>query len=655
MRGAGADEWLRVLQAESYRQHVYIFDPESKSVFHPGKELIPWDVVLLLGKFHKKFRLSRGMLPRVQDIMEYVNKFCNKLQWQWLSRGVNPVSLFHVSRSDLAPSSPPPSIDVAPELRCWTNFFTWQIRKACTRSLSRHSYNKQCWCNRTPLDTMAMAWLRDSQWAVVPTDKDGGYCLVPKEHIAESHSQILSKAWYYEYPVNALPTLRSLAREYGKLAGQVAVLEKNGSVARTINKSLVGGSDSLVRVLNVTVKSHKPNGLVTFRNIHGGLHYPFAGLGAWLAYRLRKGLAAHIHILRNTTDLVQQLKTFVSDVPIAFIKIDIKDYFMSGTREELREHGSRLLDVEGRLLGQRVIDFLLTYQFVKSDYLPHRVWQVCVGAGMGLNFSGELSDAAFFTMAEEWMLVEPGKLETFGVLKYWRFKDDILVIVKAECLQNFRECFQQMKQRAGSFALEVESISFNSVTFLDIDLWTAEHAHSHDRTTVSIRYKPHFKKTSLGVPLSCNSSHPWHVHASWPFAELRRLRRLSCDESTYENAKHIFVHRLMYSFEPSFLTKKLLEYAPPGLEVVKGVRSRELGDKGEEVKWIVLPFHFVWESACLTSVANKFLNSHEAQVLWAKAWGSTPSFKISVAWKTTTPPVATILKNLWRMDGEVAA
>ena len=36
-----------------------------------------------------------------------------------------------------------------------------------------------------------------------------------------------------------------------------------------------------------------------------------------------------------------------------------------------------------------------------------------------------------------------------------------------------------MKERAGSFALEVESISFNSVTFLDIDLWTAEHAHSH--------------------------------------------------------------------------------------------------------------------------------------------------------------------------------
>ena len=121
------------------------------------------DVVLLLGKLHKKFRLSRGMLPRVQDVMEYVNKLRNKLQWQWLSRGVNPVRVFHVSRSDLAPSLPPPSIDVAPELRCWSNFFTWQIRRACARPLSKHSYNKQCWCNRTPLDTVAMACLRDSQ------------------------------------------------------------------------------------------------------------------------------------------------------------------------------------------------------------------------------------------------------------------------------------------------------------------------------------------------------------------------------------------------------------------------------------------------------------------------------------------------------------
>ena len=75
----------------------------------------------------------------------------------------------------------------------------------------------------------------------------------------------------------------------------------------------------------------------------------------------------------------------------------------------------------------------------------------------------------------------------------------------------------------------------------------------------------------------------------------------------------------MHNFEPSFLAKKLLEYAPLGLEEVTGVRSRQVGGKEEEVKWIVPPFHFVWESACLTSVAIKFLNSHEAQVLWAKA------------------------------------
>ena len=94
----------------------------------------------------------------------------------------------------------------------------------------------------------------------------------------------------------------------------------------------------------------------------------------------------------------------------------------------------------------------------------------------------------------------------------------------------------------------------------------------------------------------------------------------------------------MYNFEPSFLAKKLLEYAPPGLEEVRGVRSRQVGGKEEEVKWIVPPFHFVCESACLTSVANKFLNSHEAQVLWAKAWRRAPSFKNSVVLESYHSP-----------------
>ena len=38
---------------------------------------------------------------------------------------------------------------------------------------------------------------------------------------------------------------------------------------------------------------------------------------------------------------------------------------------------------------------LLFYQYIASDHLPARVWQVTEGSGMGLLHSGSIQDAAF--------------------------------------------------------------------------------------------------------------------------------------------------------------------------------------------------------------------------------------------------------------------
>ena len=654
MHGASLQDWLQVLQAEVFRLHVYVFDPESHSVFHPGKELLPWDVALLLGRFHKKFRWSRGMNPQLRDIMKCVDEFCTKLQWQWVLRGSGSRVPFRVPRSPAFNLHPPVTLDVAPELRCWTSFFSSQLRRACARALSRNSRRNYLWRNRLPLDTMAMHWLRQSPWAVVPTDKDGGYCLVSKHYLSLVHQEILAKKWYEPYPRGLFPTFRNLAKEYTNLARKVAILEGDENMARAMQQSLAGGEQHVVRQLNVTVKSHKPAGHVTFRNIHGGAFYPFAGLGAWLAHNLQKSLRMLPHILRNTSDLVTQLAKFQSSSSFVFVKVDIKDYFMSGTREELRQCGSELLHDEIRDVGKEVIDFLLSHQYVRSEHFPQSVWQVIVGTGMGLNFSGELSDAAFYAMAERWMMDNPGTFDSAGILGYWRFKDDILVVVKQDHLSPFKAWYEHMKEKSGSFKLEVETVNQDQATFLDLDLHVQTRKGVNGEPTFCIAFEPHFKKTSLGVPLSHTSSHPWHVHASWPFAELRRLRRLSSNFSAYDNARQVFVSRLIDNFSPSVLTNQLLLYCPPVQTVLcwEGCTwIREGLGEGEkphspQTKWLVLPFHFVWESACLTSVANKFLRSHEAQLLWSKAWGTSPDFKIGIAWKSTFPPVATRLKNI---------
>ena len=304
---------------------------------------------LLLGKYHRKHRFTRAMRPRIHDIMKYVGDFCNKVQWQWIFRHSESVRPFKVPSHVVGP---PCEFDVAPELRCWTSFFTSHLRKACARALSRHYYHPHRWSNRTALDNFSLKWLRDSGYAVVPTDKDGGYCLVPGWYMVNAHQEILNKSWYEEFPIESLPSR----------------VEQDPSFASIITKSLRCGNESgLVRKLDVTVKSHKPRGDVSFRNIHAGGVYPFAGLEAWLSHRLKDRLQNLPHLLKNTDGLVRLLRNLESDVPIKLVKVDIKDYFMSGTPETLIEHGASMLEPKFQQVGSEAIEFLLRHQYVRQS------------------------------------------------------------------------------------------------------------------------------------------------------------------------------------------------------------------------------------------------------------------------------------------------
>lgn len=646
MRGASHQECLRVLHADRYRQYVYVFDPDSRSVFLPDADTIPWDVGLLLGKYHRKHRISRATRPRLDAVMTYVSDFCNKLQWRWLFRHSDSVRPFKVPSTR---AGPPCDFNIAPELRCWTSFFQSHMRRACTRALSRHMHNPRRWSNRTALDSFSVGWIRNSDYAIIPTDKDGGYCLVPRGCLRDAHREILQKSWYEEFPIEFLPPWKCVAEQYVSLAHKIARVERQSSMVSLITSSLrYGNDDGLVRTLDITVKSHKPAGEVSFRNIHAGGPYPFAGLGAWLMHRLRNQLSGLPHLLRNTDELIAKLRSFESEVPIKLVKVDIKDYFMSGTAATLTEHGASMMAQPFQKAGMEVIGFLLSHQYVRSHLFTDQVWRVLVGAGMGLNFSGDLCDAAFFSMSEAWFVHNQGLRDQTGILLYVRFRDDVFMILRDGLHTAFCEFMERWREKAGCFKLVVEAISRSQLTVLDLSLEITKSVTAEGRCRYRVGFQPHFKPTSLGVPLSTASSHPWHVHASWPFSQIKRLHRLSGSRVCFSKAKHAFISRLQDNFEPSTLIKALCEYIPP----IRNLRWEECAPEPEadsvhsRVLWMVVPYHFVWEAACLAKQANEFLHSTEAKTLWMKAWGTTPVFRIGMAWKVTAPSVASFFKRL---------
>ena len=57
------------------------------------------------------------------------------------------------------------------------------------------------------------------------------------------------------------------------------------------------------------------------------------------------------------------------------------------------------------------------------------LYHVIIGSGMGLKSSGGISDYAFFVLAESEFMLNPSVRDQFGIRAYFRFKDDLLVIL----------------------------------------------------------------------------------------------------------------------------------------------------------------------------------------------------------------------------------
>ena len=69
---------------------------------------------------------------------------------------------------------------------------------------------------------------------------------------------------------------------------------------------------------------------------------------------------------------------------------------MSGVHSDIVSHSSAFLDGGLKAAFKALLSTILDCQYVTCDTCPDVVWKVLVGSGMGLQCSGEVSDAAYF-------------------------------------------------------------------------------------------------------------------------------------------------------------------------------------------------------------------------------------------------------------------
>merc|ERR1712032_1076535 len=86
--------------------------------------------------------------------------------------------------------------------------------------------------------------------------------------------------------------------------------------------------------LRTNCKTHKPNGQICFRNLHINPAWMCDGLGRWVAGQLRCHMQGLPYLLRDASDLKRLLANVVAEPGDRLVKVDIKDFFMTGTRSD---------------------------------------------------------------------------------------------------------------------------------------------------------------------------------------------------------------------------------------------------------------------------------------------------------------------------------
>ena len=235
---------------------------------------------------------------------------------------------------------------------------------------------------------------------------------------------------------------------------------------------------------------------------------------------------------------------------------------------------------------------------------------------MGHRHSGCIADCSFFALGEREFAARSQVLQGFGIKRYYRYRDDVLVICSRK--QGTREFFKMLREKVQPFKLQVEEVSGSSIRYLDLLL---------TKTGTRFVARPAFKTTSLARPLDPTSAHPKFVHCSWPVGMVKRIFPLCSREADVLPCKEELISRLQANSASKCTIARVVKASPwPERKVprVSGVSS---------VLWAVFGFHPGLQRE-LSHALCRVLGGASCGFV-RETWPLFP--EIRIAWKNTLP------------------
>jgi hypothetical protein len=314
-----------------------------------------------------------------------------------------------------------------------------------------------------------------------------------------------------------------------------------------------------------------------------------------------------------------------------FMTGDVSHFFMTGDPLVIANASSSIIDDDADL-KRKVRDtvfFLLTNQYIilgtqaKCDNPDMHT--VIKGSGMGLPHSSAVSESALLSLSES-ALVIPDYLSSYGILRYFRFKDDILIIAGPD-REKCTEFFQALIQKSKPFEIACEQISSTSVEFLELTL---------SIECGKIICCNRTKQTALPVPfLAMDSDHHPRVLKSWPICFAKRKCSLCTKKSDSVSVLAEVVSKFRVQGFPSNIINKLQSIGDPSPKLVLQAEAKP------RKLWMVLPYKPAFCSYGFDAKFKEFCS----QTWFTKAldWGGSMA-EISVSWSNGSKSLAEIVK-----------
>ena len=358
-----------------------------------------------------------------------------------------------------------------------------------------------------------MKELRKLPYVIVKNDKLPGYSFVSKSELSELVAlETLALPVSSSVPVYVNPSdIVDVKKTIVSLAIRANDADPDLSIKSLICRTLGG---QVACKLGYTIKTHKHQGEIKPRSLHLARNPLTHGLSAWICWKLRASLMSLTHMVWDCFQFKRAVEHLHVPAGARLCALDLKDFFLSGSANQLADYASLAIAPPHRQLVREAITTVLTHQYVQSS-TANCLHRCVVGAGMGLKHSADIANLAFYYAVEKPCFdAGPQDLASRGVLSYSRYHDDVLLVCTDRiAMLNF---VADLKSQCDIFKIVCREVSHQQLQHLDLTI------RIEDGTVV---VAPTLDK--IPIPLAPDSAHPPHIHRGWPCAVYQRIAKLS--------------------------------------------------------------------------------------------------------------------------------